>query len=244
VLGRTEAGDQRDLVESAQQRLRSGKAALSTAVNHRAAKDPAAEIRAHSYLRSRGVAFEREYYVKSLYEADLQVVSAFLDAGMSANEMTDPGRTALATVVERCRADERPTREGIREVVELLLTSGADVNGSGVTKMTPLMFAMMSGCDRVVIRTLVKAGARLKDRDANGFDPYESGLVWGHDGLDELLAAGYRMAPARGKELLAAYADNSRALPYIRKAMAPSARPAAARPGAKTGVTAKATATP
>jgi HEAT repeat protein len=239
------AGDQRDLVESALEKIRSGRVHAPTLDVKRSLEDPDAEARAHSYLRARGIAFEREYYSKALHEADLQVVAAFLDAGMSPNEMTDPGRTALATVVEGCRHDERPTRENIRETVELLLASGADVNASGVTRMPALNFAVGSDCDRVVIRTLLKAGARLTDRDANGFDAYEAGLYFAHDGLDELLAAGYRMPPARAKELLMAYQDNPRAVAAIRKAMAPAARPAAARPAAaRTGVTAKATATP
>jgi ankyrin repeat protein len=125
----------------------------------------------------------------------------------------------------------RPTPDHVRETLELLLASGGDVNLADANGITPLMHAAGNGCDRVVMRTLIKAGARLADNDKHGLSAFEHGVWSAHDGLEELIAAGYRLPPARARELLAAYADNPKALALVRKASAP--RPAAAKKAAR-----------
>lgn len=227
-----QAGDQKDLVEAALESIRRGKVHEPT-LAPAAALDPEAEKRAHSYLRARGVAFEQTQFMKALNESDLQVVSAFLDAGMKANQpLGEYKEWPLISVLRwgPCDPNVRPTPDHLRETIELLIASGADVKQPDTVGITPLMHASSEGCDRVVMRTLIKAGARLADRDSNQLDAFEHGLLWAHDGLDELLAAGYRVPAARAKELLTWYPDNQKAMNYIRRASAP----AAGRPAART----------
>jgi HEAT repeat protein len=229
------AGSQRDLVENALESIRSGRVLEPTLAPSGAGTDKDAEVRAHSYLRAKGVAFEESQFAKALREADLQVVSAFLDAGMSVNHkfVETFSQTPLGALMRwgPCDPNARPTPDNVRETLELLLASGGDVNGADQNGITPLMDAASKGCDRVVMRTLIKAGARLGDKDKNGLTAFEFGAWSGHDGLEELIAAGYRMPAARAQELIAAYADNPKALALLRKASAP--KPATARTPAR-----------
>jgi HEAT repeat protein len=229
------AGDRRADVEAALASIRSGRVRERTLAPAVAGKDAGAEVRAHSYLRAKGVAFEESEFERALRDADLQVVSAFLDAGMSPNHVfvETHGQTALCSLMcwAPCEPQVRPTPDHVRETLELLLASGGDVNLADANGITPLMHAAGNGCDRVVMRTLIKAGARLADNDKHGLSAFEHGVWSAHDGLEELIAAGYRLPPARARELLAAYADNPKALALVRKASAP--RPAAAKKAAR-----------
>lgn len=225
------AGSQRDLVENALESIRSGRVHEPTLAPPGAGKDKDAEVRAHSYLRAKGVAFEESQFAKALREADLQVVSAFLDAGMSPNHKFAEtfNQMPLGSLMRwgPCDPAVRPTPDNVRESIELLLASGADVNGADQNGITPLMDAASKGCDRAVMRTLIKSGARVGDKDSHGLSAFEHGAWSGHDGLEELIAAGYRIPAARAQELIAAYANNPKAVALVRKASAP--RPAAVK---------------
>ncbi len=209
--------------------VRSGRVRQPTLALARSEGDGSAEVRAHSYLRAKGVAFDEAQFERALMEADLQVVSAFLDAGMSPNHVfvETHGQTALCSLMSWSPCDEkvRPTADNVRETLELLLASGADVNKTDANRITPLMHAASNGCDRVIMRTLIKAGARLGDKQTDGLTAFEFGLYSAHDGLEELIAAGFRLPAARAQELIAAYAGNPRAQALVRKASAP--KPAA-----------------
>ncbi|HSS29099.1 MAG TPA: hypothetical protein VLL50_14210, partial [Usitatibacter sp.] len=51
-----------------------------------------------------------------------------------------------------------------------------------------------------------------------GLTAFEQGLVSGHDGLEELIAAGYRLPPEKAKALEQAYAGKPASLALVRKA--------------------------
>jgi HEAT repeat protein len=223
------AGGRRADAEATLASIRSGRVREPTLAPAAAGRDADAETRAHSYLRAKGVAFEESQFERALHEADLQVVSAFLDAGMSPNHVfaETHGQTALCSLMcwSPCDPKERPTQDKVRESLELLLASGADVNRTDANGITPLMHASSNGCDRVIMRTLLKAGARVGDKDKHGLSAFEHGVWSGHDGLEELIAAGYRMPAARAQEMITAYADNPAAVALVRKAS--GGRPAA-----------------
>ena len=107
-----------------------------------------------------------------------------------------------------CDPKVRPTQDSIRETVELLLASGADVNGPDANGTTPLMYAGINGCDRVVMRTLIKAGARIGDKNKGGMDAFSFGIHGGLDALEELAAAGYRLPAREAQELIKTYGDS------------------------------------
>ena len=67
---------------------------------------------------------------------------------------------------------------------------------------------------------LIKAGAKIDATNASGLTPFEMGLWSGHDGLDELIAAGYRLPPDKVKGYLDGYKDRPASIAMVKKASA------------------------
>ena len=175
-------------------------------------------------LRARKVAFEESSFIRALTEVDVELVRAFLDAGMSTTqsivEMGPPIRVMLFSG-RACAPTERPTQAATKAAVKLLLDRGADPNGSDANGNTALMEAAGQGCDRELIRMLIKAGAKVDAKSKSGRSPFEAGLFHGHDGLEEIIAAGYRLPPDRAKMYMQHYAGNPPVQAMIRKASQP-----------------------
>jgi HEAT repeat protein len=182
-----------------------------------------AEARAMALLRSKKIAFEPDMFQRALYSTDVEAVRAFLDAGMSAKAPFPGGRTPLLVLLfggQTCNPNTRPTRPATRAVLQALLERGADPNLADEHGNTPLMFAASSGCDREVMKMLLAAGARIDAKNSAGLTPFEFGLMYAHDGIEELVAAGYRLPPDKVKVYQQAYADRPAAQVLIRKATA------------------------
>ena len=172
-------------------------------------------------LRTRKVTFEESSFYRALSEVDVDLVRAFLDAGMSPTkslvEMGPPIRVMLFSG-SACQPTERPTRAETKAVVKLLLERGADPNGSDANGNTALMEAASHGCDRELTRMLIKAGARIDVKNKSGLTPFEMGLFYGHDGLEEIIAAGYRLPPEKAKMYAQGYAGKPAVQAMIKKA--------------------------
>lgn len=184
---------------------------------------PGSEAGGMALLRSRKVSFEPTSFFRALSEQDVALVRAFLDAGMSAKDpLLDMGPPIRVMIFSgtACDPRERPTKPGTKELVKLLIDRGADVNGSDKNGNTPLSEAASKGCDRELIRLLIKAGAKINATNAAGLTPFEMGLWMGHDGLEELIAAGYRLPAAKVKDYNTGYKDRPASLAMIRKATA------------------------
>ena len=85
---------------------------------------------------------------------------------------------------------------------------------------TILMAGAMGGCDRETLGTLIKAGAKIDAKNAAGLTAFEMGLFSGHDGLEELIAAGYRLPADKAALYRQGYASNPKSLELIGKATA------------------------
>ena len=174
-------------------------------------------------LRTRNVTFEESSFYRALSEVDVELVRAFLDAGMSptksVTEMGPPIRVMLFGS-EACNPAERPTKAQTKTAVKLLLDRGADPNGSDANGNTALMEAASHGCDRELTRMLIKAGAKVDAKNRMGLTPFEMGLFYGHDGLEEIVAAGYRLPPDKAKMYTQGYAGKPAVQALIRKASA------------------------
>lgn len=182
---------------------------------------PQAEAEGLATLRARGVKFEETGFFVALQKVDVPLARAFLDAGMSAKRplvnMGSPIR-AMLFASPACSARERPTRPATVAMVKLLLERGADPNQADEHGNTALQEAASKGCDREVMRLLIKAGADVNAKNKMDINAFEMGLWNAHDGLEELVASGFRLAPARVKVLSDAYKDKPASLALVRKA--------------------------
>ncbi|MEO7742972.1 MAG: HEAT repeat domain-containing protein [Usitatibacter sp.] len=179
-----------------------------------------AEAGGMALLRERKITFETSSFARALYEVDVETVRAFLDAGMpvktSVSDMGPPIRAMLFS--EACHPKERPTKPETKAMVKLLLERGADPNGSDNNGNTALMEAASHGCDRELTRMLIKAGAKVTATNSAGLTPFEMGLFYAHDGLEEILAAGYRLPPDKAKMYAEGYKGKAAVQDMIRKA--------------------------
>jgi len=199
-------------------------AAAAPATAARAAPEPAAEARGLATLRARGAKLDEHSFYTALSNADVELVTAYLDAGMAADHRfsTGGGRQPLHILFfgqKACSLSVRPTGPAAGRIVEALLAHGADVNATDENRNTPLMFAG-DKCDAVVIRQLVKAGARFDVRNGSGLTALEMGIWSGNDGLEALIEAGARLDAKTAASYEEAYKSMPRALALVRKARA------------------------
>ena len=137
----------------------------------------AGEAAGMAVLRARRIAFEPDMYQRALHEGDVEAVRAFLDAGMSAKAPFPNTGTPLYVLLFHpgsCNAAKRPTRAETKAVLQLLLERGADPDLADAHGNVPLMAAASHGCDREVMRMLLKAGAKVDARNSAGLTPFES----------------------------------------------------------------------
>lgn len=181
----------------------------------------AAEGRAVAYLRERNMRVEPGAFFQALTTTDVSLVRAFLDAGMSATipvAGTGPPLVVALQAGDACATAERPTKENTKALITLLLERGAQADRGDTNGLTPLMAAALRGCDRAVMNLLISRGAKVTTQNRAGLTAFELGLALGHDGLDELIRAGYRLPPEKTKVYEQAYAGMPASLALIRKA--------------------------
>jgi HEAT repeat protein len=179
------------------------------------------EASAVALLRERKIAMEPGSYFQALAATDVAVVRAFLDAGMSASDPVAGSGPPLVVALqagEACAPAVRPTKADTTALVRLLLERKADANRGDANGFTPLMAAAMKGCDRGVMKLLIGAGAKVGATNKMGLSAFEMGLFYGHDGLEELIAGGYRLPPDKAKLYETTYAQKPTVLGLVRKA--------------------------
>ena len=143
-----------------------GPSSGSTAPAPAGAADPAREQQGLAVLRERGVKFDERSFSRAITTVEPELDTAFLDAGMSADHhFSRLGFNTLHTLLESqtaCNPAVRPTPDATKQLVQLFLERGADVNarheGGG---NTPLMFGLFvgsSGWNRLRERALSLSG--------------------------------------------------------------------------------------
>lgn len=183
--------------------------------------NPAVEAGAVATLRERNLTMDPGAWFQALMRTDVTVVRAFLDAGYSASAQVAGRGPPLVVMLETgdaCSPGARPTKADTKALVKLLLGHGADANGAGANGFTPLMAASMKGCDREVMKLLIVAGAKVGTTNPQGLSAFDMGVFFGHDGLEELIAAGYRLSPEKAKGYEKAFANKPAVLALVRKA--------------------------
>lgn len=187
-----------------------------------AVADEDAEAKAHESLRGQGEAFEAGGLFRALSEANVANVKAYLEAGISATQPSRDGDLPIRYAFSpgACSPAERPTKASTKEIVRLLIAHGASGAQTDANGNTPLMEAASQGCDREVMKMLIASGGRVDSKNKVGMTAFEMGLFFGHDGLEELIAAGYRLPPDKIQVYSTAYASNAKALALVKKASA------------------------
>jgi len=120
---------------------------------------------------------------------DIEAVKGFLAAGMDVNAIDENrGMTALVYAVDK----------GHKEIVEILISEGADVNvmvsnDEGVDGFTPLLFAVDKG-HKEIVEILISDGADVNvmvsnDEGVDGFTSLFFAARSGHTEVAELLIA-------------------------------------------------------
>jgi HEAT repeat protein len=187
-----------------------------------AAVDPGARDKALEMLRERQYKFTEEAYFSALNDVELDIVKAFLDAGMSPNHRFgnsngNPAMRVLLESQEGCNAEVRPTPADTKAILKLLLARGGDPNMGDDNANTPLMTAAQT-CDAEVIKILLGAKANMNAKNGSGLTAFEFGLIYTTDGAAALAAAGFRLSPDKVKIYREAYAKDPKKLALVAKA--------------------------
>lgn len=127
--------------------------------------------------------------VYAIYHSPLAFVAELLDAGADPDQMDGDGFPPLiAALTCRTSTPGATTRRDVEELVELLVTCGADVGQRGINDYTPLHLAAEQG-DLAMVELLLRHGAdpneitRIDDNET----PLELAERSGHDDvLDRL----------------------------------------------------------
>lgn len=221
LMERDPEADVRAEAKSALDRLAGRSGVVPATVAPGKGGDPSSEARGLALLREREITFDEGSFAQALMKVDLPVIRAFLDAGLSPTKPVASGGPPLVVVMQggkACAPTVRPTQAETREAVKLLLARGADANAADANGNTALMGAAMMGCDRAVMKLLLAAGAKVNATNVSRLTAFEMGLFYGHDGLEELIAAGYRLPPDKAKGYAQAYAGKPAVLALITKA--------------------------
>ena len=115
--------------------------------------------------------------LRAAMEGDIEAVKQHLDAGANVNAMRGGG-TPLHLAASW----------GHKEVAELLIDNGADVNAKDIDGWTPLRKAAWHG-RKEIVELLIANGADVNPQDVNGWTPLHQAARNGHKEIAELLIA-------------------------------------------------------
>jgi len=91
-------------------------------------------------------------------------------------------------------------RQLLQEIVELLVSAGAEVNCRDKELMTPLHAAAAATGSFAVVATLLELGADLGARNAAGNTPAHTAALNGHvEAMEEFLSSGYNLKTTNGR---------------------------------------------
>ena len=177
--------------------------------------DSASRERGLTALRESKLEFTEHDFYRALSEQKIEQVTAFLDAGMSPNLrfVNDFGDPVLRVAVER-----NACGPSMKALVKMLIARGANPKVADDRNNTPLM-AAAAKCDAEVIKMLLAAGAEMNKMNITNLTAFEFALFDGNSSAaDALVAAGFRLSPAKVKLYLEAYKDEPKKVEIVRKA--------------------------
>ncbi|HEX7191468.1 MAG TPA: ankyrin repeat domain-containing protein [Thermoanaerobaculia bacterium] len=158
-------------------------------------KNPEEEKQALEYLQMRNIEVSVDSLHSAAFESNYEDVKHLLMAGVPVDgEGSD---TPLVAAMTGC------TREGetdlVVDVVDLLVTRGADVKRKDDNANTPLITAAQY-CGAKVVNRLIAAGADVNAVNGSSMTPLMIALVMGRfDAADALVAKGAKLNPQQAE---------------------------------------------
>jgi pectate lyase len=128
------------------------------------------------------------------YQGDLDKVMSFIEKGTGVNAMDSYGATPLYYAAMRGNKKDKSgygpvhlaALEGHRDVVQVLIANGADLDSQNGGVLTPLCWAARKG-HRDVVELLISRGADVNAKDRRGRTPLRWAEYRGHTEIVELL---------------------------------------------------------
>lgn len=211
----------RSMAQTAVERMQSDHSGRQVVVASAPAADSEAREKALDLLREKNLTLTENDFYGAVNSADIETLSAFLDAGMSPNLKfsNSDNRPVLWVFLQgdACDPGERPTPGSTKTMLKTLLARGANPKMGDDNGNTPLMGAVEQ-CDAEVVKMLLKAGAEMNVKNGSGLTAFEFGLWYGTDGAGAVADAGYRLPADKVKMYNEAYKAKPKVLALIRKA--------------------------
>lgn len=146
---------------------------------------------ARKELEKKNLKFDGDTFVSLAESGDISTMKLFLDAGMDPN-VKDKGYGATAM--------HRAARRNSKEMAELLLSKGADINAKSTRDRTPLHVAVYYDHKEMVIYLLSK-GADLKAKNDEGQTPFHLAISYAGKDVAEILLSKGADINAQNKDL-------------------------------------------
>lgn len=187
--------------------------------------DEGSQKKAMAVLRSSNARFDENGFMLALSQNKLEKVTAYLDAGVSANYKFEGShdQPALNHVFARSTAYAmrgKGTPQQLKDVVRLMLDRGANPNLVDKMGNTALMKAAM-GCDGETLAILLDAGADLNTKNKAGLTALEFAFMLANKGAEVLLERGARISQDKVDNYVKVYGKNPEAVKLIQRAGGP-----------------------
>jgi len=211
----------RSMAQTAVERMQSDHSGRQVVVASAPAGDSEAREKALDLLREKNLTLTENDFYRAVSSADMETLTAFLDAGMSPNLKfsNSDNRPVLWVFLQgdACDPGERPTPGPTKTMLKTLLARGANPKTGDENGNTPLMGAVEQ-CDAEVVKMLLKAGADMNVKNGSGLTAFEFGLWYATDGAGAVADAGYRLPADKVAMYNEAYKTKPKVLALIRKA--------------------------
>lgn len=186
------------------------------------ATDPATSVpkmtreAAEKYVADRDLALTGSNLVGPIMNGDAETVEALLSAGLDVNDTSDLPKPVMRLAMQPCAA-KKPV-ESILTMVEVLLAHGAKVDEPPGAVLTPLVVAAQN-CPAPIVNRLLKAGAQIDYKTAQGYSALSMALLLGnYEAAEALIGAGARLSAEAAAKLLENKKDDAKLAELVKRA--------------------------
>ena len=130
-------------------------------------------------LKTRGIALNKDQFLKALLNGDIELIDFFVRAGINIHIEDEKGAPSVLIAMKK----------GYTVIAKILLNAGADVNARDKMGITLLMLACGKSTQsyKEIAEALIHKGALINERDRLGYTPLLLSLSGGSAEIAELL---------------------------------------------------------